>query len=331
MRSTRFVVGCGLAAILVAGLGGSTPSSAQNAVAVGDIVQTGVNGQNVVGEVIRIRGNTADLNLGQNNVSQLVAFDLMKVLQKAGAGAKSTCAIGDTVRVPYVANTVMTGRLMKTNGAYCEFDSSGSGFTGWAEMLRDSRRVRRHVRTGRRHGGSRGSRGCRDTATSRPGQLRRKIRGTLRPVNGAHRADDRVPQRQGNPVRSAHGQRNVRLLDRRWQDHPSQAGRGRSADRHQRRRNVGYPAGRAEEEIQLTGRTARAAVSDRQTQDRSRTRLQDAKGTLGIPSGPLLTRPRGTRPPGPEHKRGTDWTRRRSADAASPGHPATPASSIRTR
>ena len=42
--------------------------------------------------MIRIRGNTADLNLGQNNVSQLVAFDLMKVLQKAGAGAKATIA-----------------------------------------------------------------------------------------------------------------------------------------------------------------------------------------------------------------------------------------------
>jgi hypothetical protein len=63
------------------------PASAQNAVAVGDIVQTGMNGQNVVGEVIRIRGNTADLNLGQNNVSQLVTFDNLKVLQKTGAGA----------------------------------------------------------------------------------------------------------------------------------------------------------------------------------------------------------------------------------------------------
>jgi hypothetical protein len=133
MRNTRFVVGCGLAAILVTALGGRTPSSAQTAVAIGDIVQTGVNGQNVVGEVIRVRGNTADLNLGQNNVSQLVAFEYLKLLQKAGAGAKSTCAIGDTVQVPYVANTVMTGRLMKTNGDYCEFDSSGSGFTGWAK------------------------------------------------------------------------------------------------------------------------------------------------------------------------------------------------------
>jgi len=133
MRNTRFVVGCGLAAIFVVGLGLLMPASAQNAVAVGDIVQTGMNGQNVVGEVIRIRGNTADLNLGQNNVSQLVTFDNLKVLQKSGAGAKSTCAIGDTVRVPYVANTVMTGRLMKTNGDYCEFDASGSGFTGWAK------------------------------------------------------------------------------------------------------------------------------------------------------------------------------------------------------
>jgi hypothetical protein len=109
------------------------PADAQTAVAVGDIVQTGMNGSNVIGEVIRIRGNTADLNLGQNNVSQLVTFDYLKVLQKAGAGAKSTCAVGDTVQVPYVANTVMTGRLMKTNGDYCEFDSSGSGFTGWAK------------------------------------------------------------------------------------------------------------------------------------------------------------------------------------------------------
>lgn len=133
MRNTRFVVGSGLAAIFVAGLGLLMPAGAQNAVAVGDIVQTGMNGSNVVGEVIRIRGNTADLNLGQNNVSQLVTFDNLKVLQKAGAGAKSTCAIGDTVRVPYVANTVMTGRLMKTNGDYCEFDASGSGFTGWAK------------------------------------------------------------------------------------------------------------------------------------------------------------------------------------------------------
>ena len=133
MRNTRLVVRGGLAAIFVAVLGGHPPANAQNAVAVGDIVQTGLNGQNVVGEVIRIRGNTADLNLGQNNVSQLVTFDNLKVLQKAGAGAKSTCAIGDTVRVPYVANTVMTGRLMKTNGDYCEFDASGSGFTGWAK------------------------------------------------------------------------------------------------------------------------------------------------------------------------------------------------------
>lgn len=132
MRNTRFVVGCGFA-VFVVGLGLLMPASAQNAVTVGDIVQTGMNGQSVVGEVIRIRGNTADLNLGQNNVSQLVTFDNLKVLQKAGAGAKSTCAIGDTVRVPYVANTVMTGRLMKTNGDYCEFDASGSGFTGWAK------------------------------------------------------------------------------------------------------------------------------------------------------------------------------------------------------
>jgi len=132
MQNTRFVVGCGLAAVF-AGLGLLMPASAQNAVAVGDIVQTGMNGQSVVGEVIRIRGNTADLNLGQNNVSQLVTLENLKVLQKTGAGAKSTCAIGDTVRVPYVANTVMTGRLMKTNGDYCEFDASGSGFTGWAK------------------------------------------------------------------------------------------------------------------------------------------------------------------------------------------------------
>ena len=133
MRNTNFVVGCGLAAIFVGGLALQTPANAQNAVAVGDMVQTGMNGSSVVGEVLRIRGNTADLNLGQNNVAQLVSFANLKLLQKAGAGAKSTCAVGDAVQVPYVANTVMNGRLMKTNGDYCEFDSSGSGFTGWAK------------------------------------------------------------------------------------------------------------------------------------------------------------------------------------------------------
>jgi hypothetical protein len=127
------VVGCGVAAVLAAFFMGNLPASAQGAVAVGDMVQTGVNGQNAIGEVIRVRGGTADLNLGQNNVSQLVNVANMKVVQKAGAGAKATCAVGETVQVPYIANTLMTGRIMKTNGDYCEIDSSGSGFTGWSK------------------------------------------------------------------------------------------------------------------------------------------------------------------------------------------------------
>ena len=135
MRRTGFRMVCGLAALGLAGLLGLGQARAygQGAVAAGDIVQTGVNGQTVVGEVVRVNGARADLNLGQNNVSQFVDVQALRVLQKSGTGGKASCAVGDTVQVPSVANTVVTGRLMKTNGGYCEFDSSGSGFTGWAK------------------------------------------------------------------------------------------------------------------------------------------------------------------------------------------------------
>ena len=132
MRPALAVLSGVFAVIFVCALDGH-PVWAQGAVGVGDIVQTSMNGQMVIAEVIRVRGNTVDLNIGQNNVSQLVSVQNVKVVQKTGAGAKSTCAVGDAVQVPYLANTVMNGRLMKANGDYCQFDSSGSGFTGWAK------------------------------------------------------------------------------------------------------------------------------------------------------------------------------------------------------
>ena len=133
MRYTNRVMVACLTAFVVAAPGHSAAVLAQGAVGVGDIVQTNVNGQTVIGEVVRAGGGTADLNLGQNNVSRLVNTQGMKVLQKAGTGGKAVCAVGDTVQMPYIANTVMTGRLMKTSGDYCEMDSSGSGFTGWSK------------------------------------------------------------------------------------------------------------------------------------------------------------------------------------------------------
>lgn len=133
MRFSSVVMVASVTAILAAGPGQSRELLAQGTVGVGDIVQTNVLGQMVIGEVLRAGGGTADLNLGQNNVSRLVQMQGLKVLQKAGTGGKAVCAVGDTVQMPYIANTVMTGRLMKTNGDYCEMDSSGSGFTGWSK------------------------------------------------------------------------------------------------------------------------------------------------------------------------------------------------------
>lgn len=133
MRMTSFVVRGSTAALFVASVLSTGQAFAQGAAAVGDIVQTGMNGQNVVGEVIRVRGATADVNLGQNNVSQLVNVASLRVLQRAGAGGKSSCAVGEAVQVQYVANTLLPGRIMKTSGDYCEFDASGSGFTGWTK------------------------------------------------------------------------------------------------------------------------------------------------------------------------------------------------------
>ena len=107
--------------------------AAAQGVAVGDIVETNLNGSRVIGEVTRAAGAVADLNVGQNNRVPLLGVENMKVLQKAGAGGKSSCAVGEAVQVPYLAGTVMSGRILKTNGAYCEMDSSGSGFTGWSK------------------------------------------------------------------------------------------------------------------------------------------------------------------------------------------------------
>ena len=78
MRYTSVVMVTCLAAFLVAGPGHSPEVFAQGAVAVGDIVQTNVLGQMVIGEVLRAGGGTADLNLGQNNISRLVQIQGLK-------------------------------------------------------------------------------------------------------------------------------------------------------------------------------------------------------------------------------------------------------------
>ena len=98
----------------------------------GDIVETNINYQPVTGEVLRSYGNVADLNLGQNNVGRYLEVQYMKVVQKAGGGGPSKIHPGDTVQRSQ-GSIVITGRIMKTNGAYCEIDSSGSGFTGWSK------------------------------------------------------------------------------------------------------------------------------------------------------------------------------------------------------
>jgi hypothetical protein len=129
----RFLISVGTATFAVlAVLSEGSPAGAQT-VAVGDIVETNINGSRVIGEVTRAAGAVADLNVGQNNKVPLLGVENMKVLQKAGTGGKSSCAVGDAVQVPYLAGTVMSGRILKTNGAYCEMDSSGSGFTGWSK------------------------------------------------------------------------------------------------------------------------------------------------------------------------------------------------------
>jgi hypothetical protein len=108
------------------------PLVAQGAVSPGDIVETNINYQPVIGEVLRSYGNLADLNLGQNNVGRYLEVQYMKVVQKAGTGGTSKFNPGDTVQRSN-GSIVITGRIMKTNGSYCEIDSSGSGFTGWSK------------------------------------------------------------------------------------------------------------------------------------------------------------------------------------------------------
>jgi len=105
---------------------------AQGGVSPGDMVETNINYQPVTGEVLRSYGNLADLNLGQNNVGRYLEVQYMKVVQKAGTGGPSKFGPGDTVERSN-GSIVITGRIIKTNGAYCEIDSSGSGFTGWSK------------------------------------------------------------------------------------------------------------------------------------------------------------------------------------------------------
>ena len=134
MKSVTSVIGAGVRISVLAvivSFGAATAVYAQAGVSVGDIVQTNLNGQTVIGEIVRVNGPSADVNFGQNNVGKFLNIQDLRPLQRAGTGAKATCAVGDVVQVPYIANTVLTGKLMKTNGAYCEVDSSGSGFTGW--------------------------------------------------------------------------------------------------------------------------------------------------------------------------------------------------------
>ncbi len=112
-------------------LAGVEGAAAQDAVSAGDIVETHVNGQTVIGEVIRARGSLADLSLGQNQVVPFLEAQYMRVLQPAGSGGRSPFEIGELVHVQAGPATSLAGRLLKTNGAYCEIDSSQSGFTGW--------------------------------------------------------------------------------------------------------------------------------------------------------------------------------------------------------
>jgi hypothetical protein len=121
-----------LGALLLASAPAATAKPQAGGVSPGDIVETNINYQPVTGEVLRSYGNTADLNLGQNNVGRYLEVQYMKVVQKAGSGGSSQFAPGDTVQRSDRGNTV-TGKIMKTNGAYCEIDSSGSGFTGWGK------------------------------------------------------------------------------------------------------------------------------------------------------------------------------------------------------
>jgi hypothetical protein len=106
---------------------------AQGGVSVGDMVLTGVNGQHIVGEVAQVHGAMVDLNLGQNQLARFVSVQDLKMLQRVGSVPQAHFGVGDTVRVPYLAGTVMSGRIMKVNGGYCEIDSSQSGFTGWSK------------------------------------------------------------------------------------------------------------------------------------------------------------------------------------------------------
>ena len=133
MRSVYFLFVHVSSAMLIALAALSGASASAQTVAVGDIVETNLNGAPVIGEVTRAAGALADLNAGQNQRIPFVSVENLKVVQKAGTGGKSSCAVGDSVQVRSLANTLVPGKIMKTNGGYCELDSSGSGFTGWSK------------------------------------------------------------------------------------------------------------------------------------------------------------------------------------------------------
>lgn len=133
MRRTHSTLMGAATTLVVLGVSLAASAAGAQTVAVGDIVETNLNGSRVIGEVARTAGALADLNAGQNNKVPLLGVADMKVLQRAGTGGKSSCSVGNPVQVRYLANTLVPGRILKTNGAYCEIDSSGSGFTGWSK------------------------------------------------------------------------------------------------------------------------------------------------------------------------------------------------------
>ena len=163
---------------------GASAAGAQT-VAVGDIVETNLNGSRVIGEVTRTAGAVADLNVGQNNKVPLLGVANLKVVQKAGTGGKSSCSVGDQVQVRYVANTLLAGRILKTNGAYCEIDSSGSGFTGWStcsDVLRASGTCAPPAPAGQARAGAAASAGAqppRPGLTSCAGKIEGRYSSTL--------------------------------------------------------------------------------------------------------------------------------------------------------
>jgi len=152
--------------------------AAAQGVGVGDIVETNLNGSRVIGEVTRAAGAVADLNVGQNNRVPLLGVENMKVLQKAGVGGKSSCAVGEAVQVPMEQVLGRQARLWwhvrSCNG--CRACACG----------------RRIVRCGRSAAAAAGAH-----------LLRRQDRGALFLLRGIRWFDHRIQIRQGNAEGSA--------------------------------------------------------------------------------------------------------------------------------